>query len=274
VPVIRPLIQNAMEGQPLAPSSGLVLNIGHRGAAGDAPENTMAAFELALAQGADGIEFDVRLSADAEPVVIHDRRLDRTTSGTGFVHEYRARVLKGLDAGSWFNQRYPAKARGWFVRQRIPLLEEVLMWVRQRGCRALVEIKQGSDTYPGIEAKTLRTIRYTATASLVTVISFDHAALRRLRELDANLSLGASFKRPLFALRRGKSLGAQIVTPHWAFTSRRFIRRAHQAGLKVVVWTVNQPGAMRRKISDGVDGIITDYPARLAEIRARLRVEP
>jgi glycerophosphoryl diester phosphodiesterase len=257
------------------PSEGLPrpLIFGHRGAAGLAPENTLAAFELALAQGADGIEFDVRLSADGEPVVIHDQQLDRTTSGTGFVQEYSAKVLKALDAGSWFNQRHPAKARGWFVRQRIPLLEELLTWVRKRGCRALLEIKQGSDAYQGIEAKILRTIRHTATAPLVTVVSFDHTALGRLRKLDANLSLGASFKRPLFALRRTESLGAQLVVPHWAFASRRFIRRAHQAGMKVVVWTVNQPGAMRRKISDGVDGIVTDYPARLAEIRTSTRIE-
>jgi glycerophosphoryl diester phosphodiesterase len=257
------------------PSEGLPhpLIFGHRGAAGVAPENTLAAFELALAQGADGIEFDVRLSADGEPVVIHDARLNRTTSGTGFIHEYSAKVLKALDAGSWFNRRHPAKARGWFVRQRIPLLEEVLTWVRKRGCKALVEIKQGSDAYPGIEAKILRAIRHTATASLVTAISFDHAALRRLRKLDANLSLGISFKRPLFALRRAQSLGAQVIVPHWAFASRRFTRRAHQAGLAVVVWTVNQPGAMRRKISDGVDGIVTDYPARLAEILTSTRIE-
>lgn len=272
--MLETLLQpDAAAGQPSA-SFGRTLNIGHRGAAGVAPENTMAAFELALAQGADGIEFDVRLSADGEPVAIHDRRLERTTSGTGFVHEYKARVLKSLDAGSWFNERYPAQARGRFVRQRIPLLAEVLRWVRQRGCKALVEVKQGSDAYPGIEAKILRTIHYTATASLVTVISFDYPALRRLRELDANLSLGVSFKRPLFALRRAKSVGARMVVPHWAFASRRFIRRVHQAGIEVVVWTVNQPDAMRRKISDGVDGIVTDYPARLAEIRTRLRVEP
>jgi glycerophosphoryl diester phosphodiesterase len=251
-----------------------LLIFGHRGAAGEAPENTLAAFELALAQGADGIEFDVRLSADGEPVVIHDARLNRTTSGTGFVHEYTARALKSLDAGSWFNQRYPAQARGRFVRQRIPLLEEVLTWVRRRSCRALVEIKEGSGAYPGIEAKILRTIRSTATASLVTIISFDRAALRHVRELDGSLSLGASFKRPIFALRRAKSLGARMVAPHWAFASRPFIDRAHQAGLEVIVWTVNQPEAMRRKIADGVDGIITDHPARLAEMQTRLRVEP
>jgi glycerophosphoryl diester phosphodiesterase len=273
VPDIRPLIQNALEELPLAPSSGLVLNIGHRGAAGDAPENTMAAFELALRQGADGIEFDVHLSADGVPVVIHDARLERTTSGSGWVDEHSVAALKRLDAGSWFNERYPAKARGCFVRQRIPLLEEVLWWVGRRGCNALVEIKEGGDVSPEIETKILQAIRSAGTACPVTVISFDRAALQRLHELDATLSLGVSFKRPLLALRRAKLVGARIVVPHWAFASRRFIRRAHKVGLQVVVWTVNQPRWMRRKLADGVDGIITDYPARLAQIRASLRVD-
>jgi glycerophosphoryl diester phosphodiesterase len=254
-------------------SFGGTLIFGHRGAAGDAPENTLAAFEGALRQGADGIECDVHLSADGVPVVIHDARLERTTSGSGWVGEHSIAALKRLDAGSWFNERYRGKARSGFVRQRIPLLAEVLWWVGQRGCKALVEIKEGGDVSPEIEAKILQAIRSAGTACQVTVISFDRAALRRLHELDATLSLGVSFKRPLLALRRAKAVGARMVVPHWAFASRRFIRRAHMAGLQVVVWTVNQPRWMRRKLADGVDGIITDYPARLAQIRASLRVD-
>lgn len=255
-------------------SFGGTLIFAHRGAAGDAPENTLAAFEWALRQGADGIECDVHLSAEGVPVVIHDARLERTTSGSGWVGEHSLAALKRLDAGSWFNERNPAKARRDFVRQRIPLLEETLWWVRRRGCKALVEIKEGGAASPGIEAKILQTIRSTGTASQVTAISFDRAALGRLHELDATLPLGVSFRRPLLALRRAKLVGARMVVPHWAFASRGFIRRAHMAALQVVVWTVNQPRSMRRKLADGVDGIITDYPARLAEMRARLRVEP
>jgi len=245
----------------------------HRGAAGDAPENTLAAFEWALRQGTDGIECDVHLSADGVPVVIHDARLERTTSGSGWVGEHSVAALKRLDAGSWFNERYPAKARSGFVRQRIPLLEEALWWVRRRDCKALVEIKEGGEVSPEIEVKILEAIRSTGTAGQVTVISFDRASLGRLHELDATLPLGVSFRRPLLALRRAKLVGARMVVPHWAFASRLFIRRAHRAGLQVVVWTVNQPRWMRRKLADGVDGIITDYPARLAQLRSSLRVD-
>jgi len=106
------------------------LVIAHRGAAADAPENTLAAFELALAQGADAIEFDVHLSADGVPVVIHDMRLDRTTSGKGLLRKHTLAALRRLDAGSWFNRRNPAKARVSYSAQRIPLLAEVLAMAR------------------------------------------------------------------------------------------------------------------------------------------------
>ena len=263
---------DAAAGRQSAGFSGTLI-FGHRGATGDAPENTMAAFELALHQGADGIEFDVHLSADGVPVVIHDARLERTTSGSGWVDEHSVAALKRLDAGSWFSRRFPNRAQRAYSGLRIPTLAEVLAFVRERRCLALVEIKEGGKTPPGIEAKVCGEIHRARAAALVAVISFDFATLRRLRELDATLPLGVSFKRPLLALRRAKLVGARMVVPHWAFASRRFIRRAHKVGLPVVVWTVNQPRWMRRKLADGVDGIITDYPARLAQIRASLRVD-
>lgn len=243
------------------------LVIAHRGAAGDAPESTMAAFELALRQGADAIEFDVHLSADGVPVVIHDARLERTTSGAGLVSEHSVAALKRLDAGAWYNCRHPAKAHGAYVRQRIPLLSELLAWVRERHCLAYLELKAGSDVYPGIERKVLDEIHRAGVSALTTVISFDFAAVRCVRELDGKIRLGTSFKRPALALRRARLVAAGCLLPHWALASRRLVSRAHASGLQVVVWTANQGCTMRRKILDGVDGIITDYPGRLVEVR-------
>ena len=271
MPIIRPFLKRIVERQRISQPGRRILNLAHRGAAGDAPQNTMAAFELALRQGADGIELDVRLSSDGVPVVIHDARLDRTTSGHGWVSAYSVSALKRLDAGSWFNRKNPANAQRRFEALRIPTLAEVLEWTRDRACCAYVEIKQGGDDYPGIEARVLEAIHRAGAVQVVTVISFDFAALRRLRALDAEILLGASFSRPLLALRRAKSVGARCVALHRAFASRRLIRRAHKAGLSVVAWTVNQPDRMRRKISDGVDGIITNFPGRLAEVCDRLR---
>ncbi len=266
--VLRPLLPPAAAGRPAA----LVwppLIIGHRGAAGEAPENTLAAFELAARQGAEGIEFDVHLSADGLPVVIHDSRLDRTTSGSGWVSELPLTSLRRLDAGSWFNRRYPMRARPRYVGLRIPLLSEVLAWVAARKCLAFIEIK-GGHTYPKIEARVLAEIYRSGTAPLTTVISFHIPTLRRVRQMDPRISLGIDFTRPLLAIRRAKFVAAGTLLPHWAFASRRFLLRAHRAGMRVLVWDLDQPRWMRRKISDGVDGIVTRYPGKLAEIRARL----
>jgi len=241
------------------------LNIGHRGASGEAPENTLAAFELALRQGADGVEFDVHLSSDGVPMVIHDVRLDRTTSGRGRVCEHRAGALRRLDVGSWFNRRFPSRARQRYAGARIPLLSEVLAWVRARKCLAFLEIK---DATAGTEDRVLEEIEEARVQSLVTVISFDLASLRRVRQLDSRVALGLDTSRRLLAMRRAKSLGAVALLPHWAIASRRFIRQAHQNSLRVLAWTVDQPCWMRRRILDGVDGLMTNYPARLEEVRS------
>ncbi len=229
----------------------------------------MAAFELALRQGAEGIELDVHLSSDGMPVVIHDPRLGRTTSGHGWVSEHRANTLRRLDAGSWFNRRFPEKARHRYAGAKIPLLSEVLAWVRQHKILALVEIKGGRSTYPGIEAKILDEIERAGVRWLATIVSFDLATLRRVRELDSDLSLGLDVYRSLLALRRIRSLAGKAILPHWAIASRGFIRRAHQHALRVFTWTVDQPARMERMIADGVDGIITNYPTRLAEVLSR-----
>jgi len=107
----RMLSRLAASNQASPRAAKRTLILAHRGASAEAPENTLAAFNLALQQGADGVELDVRLSADGVPVVIHDVRLERTTNGAGRVDALGARELRRLDAGSWFNQLYPC-ARG------------------------------------------------------------------------------------------------------------------------------------------------------------------
>ena len=249
------------------------LNIAHRGASGDAPENTLAAFDLALRQGAKGIEFDVHLSSDGIPMVIHDPRLNRTTSGSGWVGEHRASALRKLDAGSWFNRRFPQKARQLYVGAKIPVLSEVLGWVRQHKMLAFIEIKRGRRPYPGIEAKVVVEILQQGVRKLVTIVSFDFASLRRVQEISRLVCLGVDVSRSPLAIRRVRSVAGDAVLPHWAIASRRFIRRAHKYSIAVFPWTVDQPARMRRKMDEGVDGIITDYPARLAEVLGRQESE-
>ena len=263
---LKPLLERAIRPVRTAPLVGRPLILGHRGAAGYAPENTLAAFELALTQGADGVEFEVHVTADGVPVVIHDFRLERTTSGRGRVRRQTLAQLRRLDTGSWFNRRHPGRARAAYVSLKIPTLAEVLAWVRVRKCLAYIEIKQGRIPYRAIESKVLGEIYQAGVRRVATVISFHFPTLKRLRRLDSQIALGLDCTRPLLALRRAEALRATVVAPHWAFASRRFLARAHQAGIRVLVWDFEQAAWMRRKLADGVDGIITRYPAKLAEI--------
>jgi glycerophosphoryl diester phosphodiesterase len=260
-----PILKRVLDRRP-APLVWPPLKIGHRGAAGEAPENTLASFELAWRQGVEGIEFDVQLSSDNIPVVIHDARLARTTSGSGWVWEHRASVLRRLDAGSWFNRRYRLRARERYAGARIPLLAEVLQWVKARQCLAFVEIK---DHRSGVAAKVLAEIERAGLWHLTRVVSFDLLSLREVRQLSEPARLGLDFSGRLLPVRHALDLGAEALLPHWAIASRGLIRRAHRAGLQVIPWTVNYPLHMRAKILDGVDGIITNYPARLSEVVTR-----
>ena len=270
MPILKRLLRHRVSRQQVQRLVWPPLNIAHRGGGGEAPENTLAAFELALRQGAEGIELDVHLSSDGVPVVIHDPRLSRTTSGIGWVSEHRANALRRLDAGSWFNRRFPEKARHGYVGAKIPLLSEVLAWVRQYKILAFVEIKGGRNAYPGIEAKVLDEIECAGVQRLATIISFDLTTLRRVRELDRRISLGLDVSQSLLAIRRVKSLAGSALLAHWAIASPGFIRRAHAHSIRVFTWTVDQPARMERSIADGVDGIITNYPTRLAEVLSRV----
>lgn len=244
--------------------------IAHRGAAGDAPENTLEAFELAWQEGADGVEFDVQLSSDGVPVIIHDPCLNRTTSGRGRVRDHSIRDLRRLDAGSWFNERYGSKAHPRNVGLKIPLLSEALDWVRERNCRAFVEIKEDGNLYPGIEAKVVEEISRARVADQVTVISFDMPSLERCRKLDRGIALGIDFSRPLHALAKARSISAVSLHPHWMFASPRLVDCAHRARLEVLVWGVDVEEPMKQLITNGTDGLMTDFPARAVELRNAL----
>ena len=258
---LSPILKRVLHRRP-APLAWPPLKIGHRGAAGEAPENTLASFDLGWRQGMDGMEFDVQLSSDDVPMVIHDSRLGRTTSGNGWVWEHRASVLRRLDAGSWFNRRYRLRARERYAGARIPLLAEVLQWIKARQCLAFIELK---DYRPGGAARVLQEIDRAGAWHLARVVSFDLPSLQQARNASGQARLGLDFSGRLLPIRRALAFGAEVLLPHWAIASRGLIRRAHRAGLQVIPWTVNYPLHMRRKILDGVDGLITNYPARLTK---------
>ncbi len=232
--------------------------IAHRGASADAPENTIAAFELALEQDADGIELDVHLSHDDHLVVFHDFTVERTTDGAGPVRGLTVRELKRLDAGGWRDRRF----RG----QRVQTLHEVLERFRER-TRFWVELKGGSALYPGIEDRVVSALEIYDVVDRTLVQSFDHEALGRIRAASPEIRLGALVERaPLDgALLRPGVVDA--ICPDVQVLSEPELSKIREAGLACYVWTVNEPAQVDRLVGWGVSGVITDRPGAL---RARL----
>jgi glycerophosphoryl diester phosphodiesterase len=237
------------------------LNIAHRGANETAPENTLAAFHKALDLGADGIELDVRLSADGVPVVIHDATVDRTTDGAGPVAGMDLGQLRALDAGGWFDPG--------FTGERIPTLEEVLgvfggrTWLNLelKGVRIL------DDELVSAVAGVLGQLEL---AQDVLISSFNPYLLRQVRRLAPSYPVALLYaSSPLLLRQLGQLLlGSRpaAVHPHHALVNRQRVARAHKVGTRVNVWTVDARGRMQELISAGVDGIITNQPALLREV--------
>jgi glycerophosphoryl diester phosphodiesterase len=261
-----------MTNAPPSPLAALIsstrpLVIGHRGYCAHAPENTLPSFDLALQAGADLVELDYRHSRDEVPVVIHDAELDRTTDARRHwrkrhveVNARTASDIQTLDAGRWFHAR--------FTGTKVPLLAEALELIQTRST-ALIERKAG-------DARTCaRLLRQNGWLGRVIVQSFDWEYLRQFHELEPGQPLGAlgpptllaggakpaGWSKPLSPrwLEEAARTGARVIVWNRQVTAKA-IELAHQRGLKVWVYTINQPSLARRLIRLGVDGLITNDP--------------
>jgi len=223
-----------------------VLNIGHRGASRDYPENTIAAFRAAIEMGAQMCELDVQPTRDGAVVVIHDDTVDRTTNGKGAVAEMSLAELKRLDAG-----------RG----QQIPTLDEVFA-ATAGNCGLNIELKAGR-----VEREVADLMRkWNATATSM-VSSFEWDKLDAIHGIDANIRIGVlAEKNPAAMLEKAAQLHAYAINPRFDLVTPALCEDAHAHGFKVLVWTVDVPELMRLLITHGVDGIMTNYPARLREV--------
>ncbi len=241
------------------------LVIAHRGARDVAPENTLAAFEAAIQADADGIELDVTRCATGEIVVIHDDTLDRTTNGSGNVVETPFYTLRALDAGAWF--------RPDFAGQRVPTLQEVLDLFGHR-TRINIEIKGRALKGDGIEEEIAELVAARNLQDEVIISSFNPAALLRMKHAAPDLRRALLYA-PDMPVYLAQPVSAPLVWPnalhpHYSQVNAAMLRAVRQLGLRVNVWTVNDPNEMERLIALGVDGIITDHPAQLrALLRAR-----
>jgi glycerophosphoryl diester phosphodiesterase len=236
--------------------------IGHRGASGVAPENTLAAFRRAVEMGAQYIETDLQLSRDARLVALHDDTLQRTTNGRGPVSARTLDELKKLDAGSWFRGGPGGKR---FAGERIPTLEEVLAFGRDHHIGLFLEMKTPEGS--GAERALVEAIRTAGAMDRTRVICFDPGVLARVRALEPLLTLGLLFSKALRdPVARAVDAGAKILLPRTDRVTAKLVAEAKRHELKVVTWTTNDRKKMRKLITLGVDGIITNYPDRLAAI--------
>lgn len=235
--------------------SSLPLIIAHRGGRDWAPENTLIAFKKSIDAGAAGVEFDVHRCASGELVVIHDDDLGRTTNGVGLVKDCSLSELKRLSAGLWFDKE--------FREERVPLLTEVLDLFDEK-MLIDIELKNSPIGYEGIEEELLQTIEPYRNKLQMTVSSFDHNCLRRLRALDSKIEIGVLCAASLVDLREYFSkFDASYYIQCYDCLMPESVQEAHEAGVKVVVWTVNNKHEWQQMIDLGVDAICTDLPAAL-----------
>lgn len=246
--------------QRLDQERGRVWVVGHRGAMGHRPENTFASFEYGLELGADWIELDVHFTRDGALAVIHDESVDRTTDGHGLVRDHTLAELKLLSAGAWFGPAY--------LSERVPTLEEVLAFARARNTVVDIEIKNAPIYYPGIEDAVVKALDAAGMTEQVIVISFDHAAVARVKSLDSRVATGVLYAgKPVDGgVNLARQANADAVLPHWAYVTSADVQVAHAAGLSVAPWATSDPQALRHLIACGVDGIGTNHPDVLRTI--------
>lgn len=252
---------------------GRPLVFAHRGGAALRPENTLLAFDHGLSTGADGLEFDVHLSRDGVVVVHHDRTLERTTDGRGAVAALTAGELARLDAGHHF-----AGFRG--AAGGVPTLESVLH--RYPAAPLIIELKVND---PVLAHRTIDLVRAAGAIDRVALGSFGTRVLRAARAYEPAIRTGSSHEETRLALYRSWVRWPVRRPPYREFqvpeqsgstrvVSPRFVRDAHDAGVSVHVWTVDDPADMRRLIDWGVDGLISDRPDVAVEVVSALRHAP
>lgn len=224
-----------------------MLIIGHRGACGHEPENTLRSFLRAYSLGAHAIELDVHVCKTGEAVVIHDDTLNRTTNGTGRVADTSLAELRKLDAGGG---------------ETIPTLFEVLTTLQGRGI-TFIEMKSTDCATPVAETLS-RYIQQGGSLDEVVVISFHHPLLLQVKTLLPNIRIGTTLVgMPVDYAAMAERAGAWSVNPCLEFLDEAFVKDAHARSLKLLTWTCNTAADIAKAKALGVDGIFSDFPERV-----------
>ncbi|RLE58444.1 MAG: glycerophosphodiester phosphodiesterase [Thermoprotei archaeon] len=221
--------------------------IGHRGAAGYEPENTIKSILKGIECGASAIEVDVRRTKDGIMVLMHDETVDRTTNGEGKVSELTLAEIKCLEAGKG---------------ERVPTLFEVFELLKERNVILLVELKE-----IGYEEEVVSMIKDFNMLNRVYITSFHKSALNRVVEIEPNMKTGLIFSsNTLRNMKIAEKLNVDVIVPKYQLVNRNFLRSCRRLGFKVFVWTVNRAIDVVKFYRLGVDGIVTDYPCMVKRI--------
>lgn len=225
-----------------------MLKIGHRGAKGHVPENTLISFQKAIELGVDGIELDVHLTSDNHLVVIHDNTLDRTTSGTGLVSSFTLSELKTLRIDGQYE---------------IPTWQEILNFIDKK-IFLNIELKGKNTAKPVKDLIENCILKENWTHNHFIVSSFDWNALQEIRSLDPNIALGVLTETDVeLAINFAKFINAKSVHPHFHLLTVENVKQMQQKELQVLPWTVNETEDIQKIKSFNVDGIISDFPDRI-----------
>jgi glycerophosphoryl diester phosphodiesterase len=233
-----------------------VVVIGHRGDSQNAPENTLAAFRLALDRDADMVEFDVHETADGDVVVIHDDKVDRTTEGHGEVHRLRTDELRELSAGAWFASRY--------TDERVPLLDEVLDMCRGRAV-PLIEVKVKRRRAPKIGLKIVEALVRHGMQEEAVVICKEKDRVREIHDASPTTPLAYLTFTKRQARGAARLRGVRGIDCYWKSLSLSLIAELRAASVFLTPWTVNRPRDMDRLLLLGCESIITDSPVLLRD---------
>jgi glycerophosphoryl diester phosphodiesterase len=258
---------------PANPKQPLI--IAHRGSSSVAPENTLAAFARAIADGADGIEFDVQLARDGVPVVIHDANLRRTANRRDTINNLTSKELASIDVGSWFNRKYPRRAKPAYANEHIPTLEQVFSLVTSNArldflCYVELKVDQRDTAYECLVESVLSSIEAHGLSRKTTIASFNLAALAYAKLRKPSIRTGALFKpitltpkRKHTIVARATECGATEILLHRLIARRGVIELALKSDLTPVVWTVDDPRWLQRGKRLDIHSLITNTPAKL-----------
>jgi len=216
-----------------------MIKVGHRGARAYEPENTLRSFKKAIELGVDAVELDVRTTKDDVIVVIHDADVKRTTNGNGQVCELTLREIKSFSTDK---------------NEKIPTLEETLEFLDKK-VKVFIELKE-----TGFEEKVISLIKKHEMKKNVVVVSFLEDALKKIKELDSEIEIGLIYAKHKNPLKAALELKAQWLVAFYRFMHTANVQKAHENGLKVLVWTVNTPEEVAEMTKKGVDGIASDKP--------------